>query len=290
MLLVVGLYFCFAVGAVAHAAQWLARKRLSRFDTGRTGGEWAAALSERAGLRLRLEPAGNRARVKAAYLPLGRQVVLSRQVWEGQDVWAAAVAAHEVGHAVDHARGGLAGFLLAAADTGPRLLWLAGACTFVAAALPVLPAMCFFGMVLIVLVSILAGGLSGFLLAVDTRTCLVALARTCMAVVSALSSVPVVCLSGLASAVLAFALFGGLPLACLELAEEWRASCWAKGALRGGIPGGCTSALWVAPAGALGNHAMPGLLWALAAAGMAEVAAGVLWSPGVLLGLSEPVA
>lgn len=220
----------FAVAALAGAAgvavmRLVLTRALSRFRARRPGAGYALALAERAGLGLRLVLDGGLASGQAGYLPEGREIVLSRAVWEGEGIWAAAVAAHEVGHAVDHARGGLPVFLLAANGASGRLLLWAWGSAVLVLALPLAP---------------------------------------------------------VASAVLAVALLAGLPLACLELLSEWRASRWALNALADEIPPGCRRTLLLRLAAAMGSHAMPGALWLVAA--LAAAAAGPVSAPAAVVG------
>ncbi|MEW6048880.1 MAG: zinc metallopeptidase, partial [Bacillota bacterium] len=124
--MVLGALVLLLAGAVGVAVvRVVAARRLARFQAGRPGAGYALALGKRAGLGLRLVLAEGLAHGQAAYLPERRELVLSRAVWEGKGVWAAVVAAHEVGHAVDHGRGGLPAFLLAANGASGRLLLLA---------------------------------------------------------------------------------------------------------------------------------------------------------------------
>jgi Zn-dependent membrane protease YugP len=80
----------------------LDRHGAERADLPGTGGELARHLLDEAGLTdIKVEPTG----IGDHYDPLVRAVRLSPQHHDGRSIAAVAVAAHEVSHAVQHARG-----------------------------------------------------------------------------------------------------------------------------------------------------------------------------------------
>jgi Zn-dependent membrane protease YugP len=93
--------------AVLFGPQWwvrhvLARHGIERADLPGTGGELARHLLDEAGLRaVKVELTGD----GDHYDPVERAVRLLPQHHDGRSVAAVAVAAHEVSHAVQHARG-----------------------------------------------------------------------------------------------------------------------------------------------------------------------------------------
>lgn len=207
-----------AIGRIVLAA-WL-----SRFRTSRRGIDHAVALAQRAGLEIRIVSGR-----EAAYWPAGREILLSRPVSEGQDVWSAAVAAHEVGHALDH-RSGFPGFALVAGSASNSLLFCAWGCA---------------GVMLV---------LGPFL-------------------------------GSVAPSVAAVALLAGLPLACLELVSECRASRWALAALAGELPRESRGPLLARLGLALATHALPAGLWSVAAVAAVGAVAGPVSVPALAPGL-----
>ena len=92
----------------------LARHGAERLDLPGTGAELARHLLDRAGLRdVKVELTGD----GDHYDPEGRAVRLMPQHYDGRSVAAVAVAAHEVSHALQHARGEHAGNGAPTADT-----------------------------------------------------------------------------------------------------------------------------------------------------------------------------
>jgi uncharacterized protein len=93
--------------AVAYGPRWWIARVLRRHGTERsdfpgTGGELARHLLDEAGLgAVRVEPTA----LGDHYDPVARAVRLLPQHHDGRSVAAVAVAAHEVSHAVQHARG-----------------------------------------------------------------------------------------------------------------------------------------------------------------------------------------
>ncbi len=89
-------------------AQWYVQRTYSRWRQvplrqGWTGAEVAAYLARRAGLAVRIEM--TRGWLSDHYDPIHRTLRLSPEVYHGRSVAAAAVAAHELGHALQHAQG-----------------------------------------------------------------------------------------------------------------------------------------------------------------------------------------
>jgi len=96
----------------------LAERRLAGQLADIPGGEAARELALEAGLDVRVAEGGP----WDMYVASRREVCLSARVWESREAWALAVAAHEVGHAAEHARGGWPFFLLAAGEMGAVVL------------------------------------------------------------------------------------------------------------------------------------------------------------------------
>lgn len=104
-------YIIFLMPALMFA-MWAQSRVRSVFDeysrwtssTGYTGGEVAKALLRRAGLgRVSVEPVGQT--LSDHYDPRSKKVNLSREVYYSRSVAAIGVAAHEVGHAIQHGTG-----------------------------------------------------------------------------------------------------------------------------------------------------------------------------------------
>lgn len=74
-------------------------------STGKTGAEVAREILDRNGLRDVPVQISNAGPLSDHYDPRKRGIALSQPVYEGRSVAATAVAAHEVGHALQHARG-----------------------------------------------------------------------------------------------------------------------------------------------------------------------------------------
>jgi Zn-dependent membrane protease YugP len=92
-----------------------------------SGAEVARELLDRAGIRdVRVEP--HQGYLSDHYHPAERVVRLSPQVYEGRSVAAVGVAAHEVGHAIQHAEKyapmALRQNLVAPANFGAQLVWI----------------------------------------------------------------------------------------------------------------------------------------------------------------------
>ncbi len=88
-------------------AQWYVKSTYGKWSRvplrqGWTGAEVAAYLARRAGLSVRIEMV--RGWLSDHYDPRTRTLRLSPEVYHGRTVAAAAVAAHELGHAVQHAQ------------------------------------------------------------------------------------------------------------------------------------------------------------------------------------------
>lgn len=88
-------------------AQWRVKRTFSRYSEvgtrrGYTGRDIATAILEAKGIRgVRIEPA--QGFLSDHYDPRSRTLRLSPDVFQGRSVAAAGVAAHEVGHAIQHA-------------------------------------------------------------------------------------------------------------------------------------------------------------------------------------------
>lgn len=101
-LLGVVLLVCLMVGPQWWARHVLTRHAADRPDLPGTGGELARHLLDRLGLgdvRVERSPAGSH------YDPIARAVRLQPEHLDGRSVTAVAVAAHEVGHAIQHRDG-----------------------------------------------------------------------------------------------------------------------------------------------------------------------------------------
>src|SRR5215831_11195209 len=106
MPIILGLASLILLAALLGPQWWvrhvLARHGGERSDLPGTGGELARHLLDEAGLRgVKVELTGN----GDHYDPVERAVRLLPQHHDGRSVAAVAVAAHEVSHAVQHARG-----------------------------------------------------------------------------------------------------------------------------------------------------------------------------------------
>ncbi len=89
-------------------AQWYVKSTFSKWSRvplrqGLTGAQVAEYLARRAGLSVRIERV--QGWLSDHYDPLSRTLRLSPQTYHGRSVAAAAVAAHELGHALQHAQG-----------------------------------------------------------------------------------------------------------------------------------------------------------------------------------------
>jgi uncharacterized protein len=90
-------------------AQWSVKRTFARYSQeptqrGLSGAEVAAAILDVHGVRgVRIEP--SRGFLSDHYDPTDRALRLSQGVFEGRTIAAAGVAAHEVGHALQHAAG-----------------------------------------------------------------------------------------------------------------------------------------------------------------------------------------
>ncbi len=89
-------------------AQWYVKSTFSKWRKvplrqGMTGAEVAAYLARRAGLNVRIQAV--QGWLTDHYDPLSKTLRLSPQTFYGRSVAAAAVAAHELGHALQHAQG-----------------------------------------------------------------------------------------------------------------------------------------------------------------------------------------
>ena len=96
----------FALSGAASLWTKSAFRKYSQVPTsgGRTGAEIAAAILRAEGIAgVRIEPVGGF--LSDHYDPRSRTLRLSPDVFNGRSVSAAGVAAHEVGHAIQHARG-----------------------------------------------------------------------------------------------------------------------------------------------------------------------------------------
>lgn len=101
---------CFIVPLILGLAvqAWLrstfARTSQTRVASGKTGAEVAREILDRNGLHDVPVQAAKGGGLSDHYDPRSRSVALSREVYAGRSVAATAVAAHEVGHAVQHAK------------------------------------------------------------------------------------------------------------------------------------------------------------------------------------------
>jgi len=106
-----GLYVAFLVPplVLGLAVQWWLKKTVARNQqqpvaAGMTGAQVARTILDRNGLgEVPVQRAGG-GPLSDHYDPRSRSVHLSQDVYDGADVTGAAVAAHEVGHAIQHAR------------------------------------------------------------------------------------------------------------------------------------------------------------------------------------------
>jgi Zn-dependent membrane protease YugP len=108
----IGLWLlCFGVPMVIGLAiqGWLRRtfaaNNQKAVATGKTGAEVAREILDRNGLSAVTVQASNAGPLSDHYDPRKRGVFLSQEVYAGRSVAATAVAAHEVGHAIQHAAG-----------------------------------------------------------------------------------------------------------------------------------------------------------------------------------------
>jgi uncharacterized protein len=106
-----GLYLVFLVPplVLGLAVQWWLKKTVARnqqepITSGMTGAQVARMILDRNGLNeVPVERAGG-GPLSDHYDPRSRSVHLSQDVYDGANVTGVAVAAHEVGHAIQHAR------------------------------------------------------------------------------------------------------------------------------------------------------------------------------------------
>lgn len=120
--------FAMALGGGAQAYISSSYRKWSRvrIDTGMSGAEVARRMLDEAGLHdVRIETVGGE--LSDHYDPRGRVLRLSHAVYGGSSVAAAGIAAHEAGHAVQHARAfapaTLRSMLVPAANIGSQLAW-----------------------------------------------------------------------------------------------------------------------------------------------------------------------
>lgn len=106
-----GLYIAFLVPplVLGLAVQWWLKKAVARNQqqpvaAGMTGAQVARAILDRNGLDEVPVQRSAGGPLTDHYDPRSRSVHLSQDVYDGADVTGAAVAAHEVGHAIQHAR------------------------------------------------------------------------------------------------------------------------------------------------------------------------------------------
>lgn len=120
--------FAMVVGGAAQAYINSSYRRWSRvpLDTGMTGAQVARRMLDDAGLHgVSIETVGGE--LSDHYDPRAKVLRLSHGVYGGNSVAAAGIAAHEAGHAVQHARAfapaTLRGMLVPAANIGSQLAW-----------------------------------------------------------------------------------------------------------------------------------------------------------------------
>lgn len=100
------------IAAVVFVPQWWVKRVLQRYDQPKdrypgTGGQLARHLLDQLGLEgVKVEPVDPKSRaVGDHYDPNDRAVRLSANHFEGRSLTAVTIAAHEVGHAIQHADG-----------------------------------------------------------------------------------------------------------------------------------------------------------------------------------------
>jgi uncharacterized protein len=103
-LIIAGGTLVLSLGAAALVRARVARARLVPAASGLTGAEAAARILRYTGLEgLRIEE--HAGMLSDHYNPLTRTLALSHDVFHGRDAAAVGIAAHEAGHALQHAKG-----------------------------------------------------------------------------------------------------------------------------------------------------------------------------------------
>lgn len=103
-LVIAGGTLLLSLGAAALVRSRVAQAKLVPSSSGLSGAEAAARILRHTGLDgLRIEE--HEGVLSDHYNPLTRTLALSREVFHGRDAGAVAIAAHEAGHAIQHAQG-----------------------------------------------------------------------------------------------------------------------------------------------------------------------------------------
>ena len=142
-LIIAGLTLLLSMGAAALVRSRVAQARQVPASKGLTGAEAAALILRNTGLEgLKIEE--HAGLLSDHYNPLTRTLALSHDVYHGRDAAAVGIAAHEAGHAIQHAHGygpmWLRSVLVPAANIGSMIgPWLVMAGIALGAAQQVVP-------------------------------------------------------------------------------------------------------------------------------------------------------